>query len=66
MKISVIGITGILFVIFFILHIVASPDLKTIGFELASMWYFQLWFYTFMATFLLVADIFYVLLKNKK
>lgn len=66
MKISLIGILGFLYLSFYLLHIINSPDLKTVGFEFASMWYFQLWFYEFLAVFCIIADVFYILIRDKK
>ena len=66
MKISIFTILVLVTVIFWAKHIWAKPDLLNISEHLITLWYQQLWVFQFMFIILVIADVFYFLIKDMK
>lgn len=65
MNISIFTILFFTYIIFWIKHVFSKPDLTQLGFDATILYFHQLWFLQGMTTFLLIADVFYDLLKDK-
>ena len=64
-------ITGITVLCFFTLvlwiaHIINKPNLLDANEQLLPLWYYQLWFFQFIFVILVIADVFYFLIKDTK
>ena len=66
MKISIFTILVIVTLIFWVKHIWSKPDLLNMSEQLVTLWYQQLWVFQFMFIILVIADVFYLLIKDMK
>ena len=66
MKISIFTILTIVTLIFWTKHIWSKPDLLNTSEHLATLWFQQLWVYQGMFIILVIADVFYILIKDMK
>ena len=66
MKISIFTILVLVTVIFWAKHIWSKPDLLNTSEHLITLWYQQLWVFQFMFIILVIADVFYFLIKDMK
>ena len=66
MKISIFTILVLVTVIFWIRHIWSKPDLTDMSEQLVTLWFQQLWVFQFMFIILVIADVFYFLIKDMK
>ena len=66
MKISIFTILVIVILIFWTKHIWSKPDLLNVSEHLITLWYQQLWVFQFMFIILVIADVFYFLIKDMK
>ena len=66
MKISIFTILALVTVIFWAKHIWYKPDLLNTSEHLITLWYQQLWVFQFMFIILVIADVFYFLIKDMK
>lgn len=66
MKISIFTIILIVTVILWAKHIWTKPDLLNMSEQLITLWYQQLWVFQFMFIILVIADVFYFLIKDMK
>ena len=66
MKISIFTILTLVTVIFWAKHIWSKPDLLNVSEHLITLWYQQLWVFQFMFIILVIADVFYFLIKDMK
>ena len=64
MKISIFTILVLVTVIFWIRHIWSKPDLTNTSEYLITLWFQQLWVFQFMTIILVIADVFYFLVKD--
>lgn len=64
MNITSITIITIIYIVLWIKHLWSKPDLLNTSEHLSALWFQQLWFLQGMAIFLLIADVFYALLKG--
>ena len=65
MKISIFTILSLVITIFWFKHLWSKPDLNTSE-HLATLWFQQLWVFQFMFIILVIADVFYFLIKDIK
>ena len=66
MKISIFTILALVITIFWAKHIWTKPDLLNESEQLAVLWFQQLWVFQFMFIILVIADVFYFLIKDMK
>lgn len=66
MKISIFTILALVITIFWAKHIWSKPDLLNVSEHLITLWYQQLWVFQFMFIILVIADVFYFLIKDMK
>ena len=66
MKISIFTILALVTVIFWAKRIWSKPDLLNTSEHLITLWYQQLWVFQFMFIILVIADVFYFLIKDTK
>ena len=66
MKISIFTILALVITIFWAKHIWTKPDLLNESEQLAVLWFQQLWVFQFMFILLVIADVFYFLIKDMK
>ena len=66
MKISIFTILALVIVILWFKHLWSKPDLLNGSEHLATLWFQQLWVFQFMFIILVIADVFYFLIKDKK
>ena len=66
MKISIFTILVLVITIFWAKHIWTKPDLLNVSERLAVLWFQQLWVFQFMCIILVIADVFYFLIKDMK
>lgn len=66
MKISIFTILSLVTVIFWAKHIWTKPDLFNMSEHLITLWYQQLWVFQFMFIILVIADVYYFLIKEIK
>ena len=66
MKISIFTVLAIIYLFFWIKHLWAKPDLLNISEHLISLWFHQLWLFQFIFVILVIADVFYFLIKDMK
>ena len=65
MRISIFTVLAIIYLFFWIKHLWTKPDLL-ISEQLATLWFHQLWFFQFIFVILVIADVFYFLIKDTK
>ena len=66
MKISIFTILALVITFFWAKHIRSKPDLLNTSEHLATLWFQQLWVYQGMFIILVIADVFYFLIKDMK
>ena len=66
MKISIFTILTLVITIFWFKHLWSKPDLLNTSEHLATLWFQQLWVFQFMFIILVIADVFYFLIKDMK
>ena len=66
MKISIFTILVLAITIFWFKHLWSKPDLLNTSEHLITLWYQQLWVFQFMFIILVIADVFYFLIKDMK
>ena len=66
MNISIFTILTIVYIVLWINHLRKMRGLLNTDEQLDTLWIYQLWFYQFMATILIIADVFYFLIKDMK
>ena len=66
MKISIFTILALVTVIFWAKYIWSKPDLLNTSEHLVTLWFQQLWFFQFIFIILVIADVFYFLIKDVK
>ena len=66
MKISIFTILSLLNSFLWIRHLWTKPDLLNTSEHLITLWYQQLWVFQFMFIILVIADVFYFLIKDMK
>ena len=66
MKISIFTILTLTITIFWFKHLWSKPDLLNVSEHLITLWFQQLWVYQFMFIILVIADVFYFLIKDMK
>ena len=66
MKISIFTILALVIIIFWFKHLWSKPDLLNTSEHLATLWFQQLWVYQGMFIILVIADVFYILIKDMK
>ena len=66
MKISIFTILALVITIFWFKHLWSKPDLLNTSEHLATLWFQQLWVYQGMFIILVIADVFYFLIKELK
>ena len=66
MKISIFTILALVITIFWFKHLWSKPDLLNTSERLATLWFQQLWVYQGMFIILVIADVFYFLIKDMK
>ena len=66
MKISIFTILALVTVIFWAKHIWSKPDLLNTSEHLVTLWFQQLWVFQFIFIILVIADVFYFLIKDVK
>lgn len=66
MKISIFTILALVTAILWIKHIWTKPDLLNGSENLAILWFQQLWVFQIIFVILVVADVFYMLIKDKQ
>ena len=66
MKISSFTLLNIAVIIFWTKHLWSKPDLLNVSEHLITLWYQQLWVFQFMFIILVIADVFYFLIKDMK
>ena len=66
MKISIFTILVIVTLIFWTKHVWSKPDLLNTSEQLVTLWFQQLWVFQFMFIILVIADVFYFLIKDMK
>ena len=64
MKISIFTILIIATLIFWTKHIWSKPDLLNKSEQLVTLWFQQFWVYQGLTTILIIADVFYFLIKD--
>ena len=66
MKISIFTILALVITIFWAKHIWSKPDLLNVSEHLITLWFQQLWVFHSMFIILVIADVFYFLIKDTK
>ena len=66
MKISIFTILALVITIFWAKHIWTKPDLLNTNEQMIALWYQQLWVFQFIFIILVIADVFYFLIKDLK
>ena len=66
MKISIFTILALVTVILLATYLWFKPDLLNVSEHLITLWYQQLWVFQFMFIILVIADVFYFLIKDMK
>lgn len=66
MRISIFTILSLISLFLWIKHLWTKPDLLNISEQLAALWFQQLWVFQFMFIILVIADVFYFLIKDMK
>ena len=66
MKISIFTILALTITIFWFKHLGSKPDLLNVSEHLVTLYFQQLWFFQFMFIILVIADVFYFLIKDMK
>ena len=66
MRISIFTVLAIIYLFFWIKHLWTKPDLLNISEQLVALWFHQLWFFQFIFVILVIADVFYFLIKDTK
>ena len=66
MKISIFTVLALIYLSLCIKHIWSKPDLLNTSEHLATLWFQQLWVYQGMFIILVIADVFYFLIKDMK
>ena len=66
MKISIFTILALAITIFWFKHLWSKSDLLNTSEHLATLWFQQLWVFQFMFIILVIADVFYFLIKDMK
>lgn len=66
MNITIITILLVAHVVMGIKHLYNKPDLTQLGFDAAILYYHQLWFLQTITIILVIAVVFYDLLKDKQ
>ena len=66
MKISIFTILALVIAIFWFKHLWSKPDSLNTSEHLATLWFQQLWVFQFMFIILVIADVFYFLIKDMK
>ena len=66
MKISIFTILALVITIFWFKHLWSKQDLLNTSEHLATLWFQQLWVFQFMFIILVIADVFYFLIKDMK
>ena len=66
MKISIFTILVIVTLIFWAKHVWTKPDLLNGSEHLITLWFQQFWVYQGLTTILIIADVFYFLIKDMK
>lgn len=66
MKISIFTILALVIIIFWFKHLWSKPDLLNMSEHLITLWYQQLWVFQFIFIILVIADVFYFLIKDMK
>ena len=66
MKISIFTILVLVITIFWFKHLWSKPDSLNTSEHLATLWFQQLWVFQFMLIILVIADVFYFLIKDMK
>ena len=66
MRISIFTILSLIYLFLWIKHLWAKPDLLNISEQLAALWFHQLWFFQLIFVILVIADVFYFLIKDAK
>ena len=64
MKISIFTILYLVIVIFWAKHVWTKPNLLNKSEQLVTLWFQQLWVFQFMFIILVIADVFYFLIKD--
>ena len=65
MRISIFTILALIYLFLWIKHLWAKPNLFRSE-QLAVLWFHQLWFFQFLFVILVIADVFYFLIKDMK
>ena len=66
MKISIFTILALVITIFWAKHIWTKPDLLNTSEHLITLWFYQFWVYQGLSIVLVIADVFYFLIKDMK
>ena len=66
MKISIFTILSLLNSFLWIRHLWTKPDLLNTSEHMIVLWYQQSWVFQFMFIILVIADVFYFLIKDMK
>ena len=66
MKISIFTILVIVTLIFWAKHVWTKPDLLNTSEQLVTLWFHQFWVYQGLFIMLIIADVFYFLIKDMK
>ena len=64
MKISIFTILALIYLIFRFRHLWTKPDLLNVSEHLITLWYQQSWVFQFIFIILVIADVFYFLIKD--
>ena len=66
MKISIFTILALVITIFWFKHLWSKPDLLNTSEHLITLWFYQFWVYQGLSIVLVIADVFYFLIKDMK
>ena len=66
MKISIFTILALIYLFLWIKHLWTKPDLLNASEYLITLWFHQLWVFQFIFVILVIADVFYFLIKDMK
>ena len=66
MKISIFTVLALVIVILWAKHIWSKPDLLNTNEHMITLWFHQLWVFQFIFVILVIADVFYFLIKDTK
>ena len=66
MKISIFTVLALIYLSLWIKHLWTKPDILNISEQLVALWFHQLWFFQFLFVILVIADVFYFLIKDIK